>query len=66
MSRRRRPWRAIAYVVDPWAPQGRRRAVAGRVSACTADGLTRWVNAQRAKGHAVDVYRVGALEDALS
>ena len=69
MSRRRgrpRLWRAIAFVPDPVAPNGRRREVAGRVSACTQDGLTRWVNEQRAKGNAVDVYRVGTIEDVLA
>lgn len=69
MSRRqcrRRPWRAIAYVVDPTAPNGRRRLVAGRVAAATPDGLTRWLNAHRTAGHAVDVYRVASIEDVLS
>jgi hypothetical protein len=63
---RPRPWRAIAYVVDPVAPNGRRREVAGRVSAATQDGLTRWVNAHRLAGDAVDVYRVGSFDEVLS
>lgn len=63
---RGRPWRAIAYVVDPWAPHGRRRQVAGRASAATADGLTRFLNAHRRQGHAVDVLRVTSIEDVAS
>lgn len=58
-----RPWRAIAYVVDPWAPAGRRRAVAGRCAAATPAGLRAWIARQRAAGHVVDRYRVGTLDE---
>lgn len=60
----RRPWRAIAYVVDPLAPQGRKRAVAGRAAAATPGGLRDWCARQLAAGHAVDRYRVGTLDEA--
>lgn len=63
MTRRRRPWRAIAYVPDFTAPNGRRRVVAGRVAACTPDGLTAWINRQRQAGNVVDVIRVHSLEE---
>lgn len=63
MTRRRRPWRAIAYVPDFTAPQGRRRVVAGRVAATTPDGLTAWLNRQRSAGNQVAVFRVSTLED---
>jgi hypothetical protein len=59
---RPRLWRAIAYVPDQTAPNGRRRAVAGRVAACTPDGLSRWILEQRRRGNVVDVIRVHDLE----
>ena len=62
---RRRPWRAIAYVVDPVAPNGRRREVAGRVAASTQDGLARFVTAHRLAGDAVDVFRVSSIDEVL-
>lgn len=65
-SHRSRLWRATAYVVDPTAPNGRRREVAGRTSATTQDGLARFVNAHRRQGHAVDVIRVVELEELLA
>lgn len=66
LAARRRPWRAIAYVVDPIAPEGRRRAVAGRTAATTQDGLTRFVNSHRLAGDAVDVFRVASIDEFLS
>lgn len=60
----RRPWRAIAYVPDPVAPNGRRREVAGRAAAATPTGLGAWVARQRAAGNVVDKYRVGTLDEA--
>lgn len=60
---RRRPWRAIAFVVDPTAPQGRRRTVAGRVAACSPEGLDRFVDRHRDQGNAVDVFEVPELPD---
>jgi hypothetical protein len=65
MRGRERPWRAIAYVPDAQAPNGRRRHVAGRVAACTADGLTRWITSHRRAGHVIDVFRVSSIEDVL-
>lgn len=59
---RPRLWRAIAYVPDETAPNGRRRKVAGRVAACTPDGLSRWILEQRRRGNVVDVLHVPDLE----
>jgi hypothetical protein len=59
---RPRLWRAIAYVPDRTAPNGRRRLVAGRVAACTPDGLNTWIAKQRRAGNVVDVMHVKALE----
>lgn len=57
-----RPFRAIAFVPDWTAPNGRRRVVAGRVAACTREGLDRWVDAQLAAGNDVDVIEVVPLD----
>lgn len=64
-DRARRPWRAIAYVPDPTGQgtQGRARAVAGRVSAKTPQGLARFTQTQRAAGNVVSRYRVGTIDD---
>lgn len=62
---RARLWRAVAFVPDPTAPNGRRRELAGQTSATTQDGLTRFVNAHRRRGHAVDVFRLTELEELL-
>lgn len=62
---RPRPWRAVAYVPDPTAPNGRRREIAGRASALTEDGLTRFRSSHRRAGHAVDVFRLTGLEELL-
>lgn len=61
----RRRWRAIAYVPDPTAPNGRRRTVAGRAAAATPDGLTAWINRQRRAGNVVDTYTVASLDELL-
>lgn len=62
---RPRAWRAVAYVPDPTAPQGRRRELAGRTAATTPDGLARFKLAHEAQGHAVDVFKVAGLEELL-
>lgn len=62
---RPRLWRAVAYKPDPTAPQGRRRVVAGRTSATTPDGLSRFMAAHRSQGHVVDVIQVSTLDGGL-
>lgn len=59
----RRPWRAIAYVPDATAPNGRKRAVAGRAAAATPTGLRSFVQRQLAAGNVVDRYDVRELGD---
>lgn len=58
----RRPWRAVAYVVDPTSPNGRRREVAGRTAARTRDGLDAFVLKHQRLGHPLDVFEVLAIE----
>lgn len=62
---RARMWRAVAYIPDPTAPNGRRREVAGRTAAVTLDGLSRFIREHEARGHAVDVSRLTSIEDFL-
>jgi hypothetical protein len=59
---RRRPWRAIAYVVDPTSPNGRRREVAGRTAAVKREGLDEFIKRHRRAGHPLDVYEVLAID----
>lgn len=58
-----RPWRAVAFVPDPSAPNGRRREIAGKTSATTEDGLIRFVRRHRAAGHKLDVFRVQGIDE---
>lgn len=58
---RRRPWRAVAYVPDATAPQGRKRAVAGQTAACTQEGLADFLTRHHEQGHVVDVIHLEAL-----
>lgn len=62
---RPRPYRAIAYVPDVTAPNGRRRQVAGRVAACTPEGLEAWIARQTAAGNVVDRLEVHGMFDTL-
>ena len=62
---RPRPWRAVAFIPDPTAPNGRRREVAARAAATTEEGLARFRLEHRLAGHAVDVVRVSDLEELL-
>lgn len=62
---RPRPFRAIAFVPDETAPNGRRREVAGRVAACTREGLDAWITRQVAAGNVVDVIEVLDLLDEI-
>lgn len=59
---RRRPWRAIAYRPDPTAPNGRKRGVVGRTSACDRGGLQAFIDRQEADGNVVDVIEVQPLD----
>lgn len=62
---RPRPYRAVAFIPDPTAPNGRRRTVAGRTAACSPDGLAAFIAKHTAAGNAVTCFRVLSIEDVL-
>lgn len=57
---RERPWRAVAFIPDPTGQTlaGRKRVVAGRTSAKTRQGLSRFIARHTEAGHPVDVVQV--------
>lgn len=58
---RRRPWRAVAYIPDATAPQGRKREVAGQTAACEQEGLDAFKDRHTEQGHVVDVVHLETL-----
>ncbi len=55
---RRRPWRAVAWVPDATAPNGRQRLCGGRTAAVTRDGLDRFIESHEGMGQVVEVIEV--------
>lgn len=51
----------MAFRPDPTAPNGRKRDVVGRTSACTQAGLSGFLRRHQEQGHVVDVLEVQPL-----